>query len=106
MKRTLLKIEKEEADDKQFFLDRFGINVDDSIENEKISFVSYMLEPRMEYRAYVISGMIIPHSGFIVRDGGFGIIVTNPEGLTLTEEFAGVTAPLGSLMVMVMVIII
>ncbi len=80
-----------EADAKAFFAWRFGIDVDDPANIGRLTFQSFQLDPRNKYRAYLISGSYVPDDGFEVRDGGFGITITDPNGYTLGGEFAGIT---------------
>ncbi len=87
-----------EADAKAFFLWRFGIDVDDPANIGRLTFQSFQLDPRNEYRAYLMSGAYVPDEGFEVRDGGFGITITDPNGYELGGEFAGVTIPRRSTM--------
>lgn len=80
-----------------FFLTRFGIDVN-LLENVgRVAFIPFMLDPRLEYRAYVVSGMKAPEEGWVVRDGGWIMLITDPAGYDLGADFTGVTAPAGSM---------
>ena len=39
------------------------------------SLVAFGVDPRLEYRAYLISGLRVPPEGFVVRDGGFRAVL-------------------------------
>jgi hypothetical protein len=41
------------------------------------SLEAFGVDPRLEYRAYFISGMRVPTEGFVVRDGGFRADLSN-----------------------------
>ena len=96
MQRTPEEIAIVESNAKQFFNERFGIDPDDPANTGRIRFEPFMLDPRNNYRAYVISGMRVPSTGFEVFDGGFVVLVIDPDGFTLGGEFAGEHTPFGS----------
>lgn len=96
MGRTDAEIEQYRADAVEFFKQRFGI---DPTTSEDVAFTSFMLDPRNEYRAYVVSGRDVPSEGWVVRDGGWTVAVMNPDGLTLGGEYEGVHVPQGTMMV-------
>lgn len=79
-----------------FYLTRFGIDVHAPENSGRITFRPFMLDPRLEYRAYVVSGMKAPKEGWVVRDGGWIMIINDPAGYELGGDFTGVTAPAGS----------
>jgi hypothetical protein len=80
----------------EFFKTRFGIDPDN---DDSVMFQSFMVDPRNEYRAYVVADREVPAEGWVVRDGGWSLAVMNPEGLTLGGDFEGVSVPQGSMMV-------
>ena len=80
-----------------FYLTRFGIDVHAPENSGRITFIPFMLDPRLEYRAYVVSGMKAPEEGWVVRDGGWIMIINDPTGYELGGDFTGVTAPAGSM---------
>lgn len=94
--RSDAEIEQDRANAIEFFQQRFGIDV---VDNENVMFTSFTFDPRNEYRAYVVAGRDVPPEGWVVRDGGWSVAVTNPDGLTLGGEYEGVQVPQGSMMV-------
>lgn len=80
-----------------FFLQRFGLDVVNDTEN--LYFTGLEVDPRNRMRAYTISGVHVPRRGWKVRDGGWGVFVINPEGVTLGGEFEGMHIPVNSGMV-------
>lgn len=96
--RSAAEVEALEAQAKLFFFDRFGIDVDDPAMAGRAVLQRFLLDPRAEYRAYVISGVNVPPEGFVINDGGWLLIVTDPNGIELTSgPFAGQHIPAGSL---------
>lgn len=91
--RTAAEIEALAAAAKEFFIWRFGIDVDDPANAGRVTFAPFYLDPRNKYRAYAISHKFVPSKGYEVRDGGFGITITDPNGYTLGGEFDGVQIP-------------
>ncbi len=81
---------------KAFFLNRFGIDVDDPAVQERITFTYITLNPDIEYREYIASGTRSAAEGWLVRDGAFTLTVTDPNGLELGGEFAGTSVPAGT----------
>jgi hypothetical protein len=84
---------KEEAT--AYFNETFGLNSTNSPEP-----TAYGVDPRNDDRAYIISGMAVPPEGWVVRDGGFMVNLTEETTLYGTwggEE--GKTVPAGSLFV-------
>lgn len=62
--------------------------------------IAFGVDPRNEYRAYIISGMDVPSEGWVVRDGGFMIAFMTDT--TLYGEWGGSegkTVPAGSFVV-------
>lgn len=99
MSRTQDEIDQKESDAKEFFKNRFGIDVDDPENEDRVRFRSFIMDPRNEYRAYVISGLRVPPEGFVVRDGGYLALLIDPEGFTLGGEFDGELTPFGTMFV-------
>ncbi len=83
---------------KNFYLDRFGIDVDDPINAGRILFQRYTLDPRMNYRNYLAAGKKIPAEGWHIYDGGWVIVVTDPNGYTLGGEWEGYHTEIGTLL--------
>ncbi len=92
------EIAAEEAAARLFFLERFGIDVDELVVSGRISYFPFTIDPRIEYRVYHLAGHRVPAGGWEVRDGGFLVVVVDPEGIELGGEFAGERAVAGSAM--------
>jgi hypothetical protein len=91
MNRSPAEIAQNRADALDFFASRFGlVDVDN---DPDLVFFDFYVDPRIEYRAYVISGERVPPDGFEIHDGGWIAIVTNPDGITLGGAFAGRHVP-------------
>lgn len=80
-----------------FYLTRFGIDVNAPANAGRVSFFPFMLDPRLEYRAYVVSGMKAPDEGWVVRDGGSIMLINDPAGVELGGDFTGITVPAGTM---------
>ena len=98
MQRTDEEIYNLTLEAKQFYLERFGIDVDDPDNDGRVSFDMFTLNPDFEYRLYAISGMKVPSQGWLIRDGGFKLEVIDPDGIELGGELAGTHAPFGAAM--------
>ena len=96
MGRSDEEIAENRAEAVDFFVERFGINPD---ERDDVMFTDFMFDPRNEYRVYAIGGRDVPTEGWVIRDGGWMLAITNPDGVTLGGEFDGVTVPQGTMMV-------
>lgn len=94
MGRTLAEVSALEAEAKQFFLGSFGVDVDDPANMGKIFFRRYYRDPRINLRAYVVSGTIVPNEGWEVHEGGWSLVFL--EDYTLGGEHAGEVAPAGT----------
>ncbi|WP_433929416.1 hypothetical protein AB3662_37480 [Sorangium cellulosum] len=92
--RTPAEIEQNRADALAYFETRFGIA--DADARADVAFLGFYADPRIDYRAYVISGQRVPPEGYVVHDGGWIALVTDPDGLTLGGELAGVHVPAGT----------
>jgi hypothetical protein len=80
-----------------FFAERYGV---DPISNtEDFYFTGYQIDPRIDYRAYTVSGEAAPAEGWETFDGGYLVVVTNPEGVTLGGEYEGIHIKAGALLV-------
>ena len=62
--------ERQNAHD--WFMTQFGLDVPLDMIMDNV------VDPRNEYRAYIISGMDVPSEGWVVRDGGF--MAMTPDG--------------------------
>lgn len=96
MGRSDAEIAQDRADAVAFFETRFGLNPD---EDEGLMMTDFMLDPRNEYRAYLSSETPIPSEGWVIRDGGWNLSVTDPDGRTLGGEFEGTHVPMGAMFV-------
>lgn len=95
MNRTPAQIAENRAAALAFFQERFGLANADS--HPDLFFFGFYVDPRIHYRAYVISGRHVPPEGFQVHDGGWAALVTHPAGLTLGGAFAGRHVPQNTL---------
>jgi roadblock/LC7 domain-containing protein len=82
---------------RNFFEQRFGVDVSDPRYAGRVMMVPFMLDPRWEYRVYNSSAEFVPQNGWVVRDGGYQLVVVDPEGVTLGGEFDGHHANMGAL---------
>jgi hypothetical protein len=85
-----------EVDAKAFFLDRFGVDVDDPANVDRITYDFYILDPRANYRVVTMANRVVPPEGWPVSDAYYGVIITDPAGYELGGEFTGITVPVGS----------
>lgn len=97
--RSPVEIAQKEHEAKAWFDQRFGIDVDDPANAERVDFFSWMADPRWNYRVYTWSGRNVPAEGFEVRDGGWAIMISDPDGYTLAGELDGVHVDAGSMAV-------
>jgi hypothetical protein len=93
MGRSEEEIAQDRAEAVAFFEERFGINPD---EHDGVDITSFMVDPRNEYRAYIVAGREVPAEGWVVRDGGWRFAVTAEDGVTLGGEFEGMQVPQGT----------
>ena len=97
MGRTPAEIAAVQASAVQFLNDRFGIPNADN--NPDITFLFFTTDERLNYRAYVVGDQKVPREGWEVRDGGYLAVVSNPAGIMLGGDFAGVHVPVNTSMV-------
>jgi len=79
-----------------FFRDRFGLDFAEAeavdgmktVEGAMLDTRGFMVDPRREYRAYIISGESVPAEGWVVRDGGWMASIQE-DGATLRGEWGG-----------------
>lgn len=79
-----------------FFRERFGVDVTAADLAGRVMMVPFMLDPRWEYRLYNSSGEQVPPEGWVVRDGGYQLVVVDPAGIDLGGEFLGQHAAPGA----------
>lgn len=99
MGRTDAEIAEKEAEAKGWFAQRFGIDVDDPADAARVDFFMWTADPRWNYRVYTWSGRNVPSGGYEVRDGGWAVMVTDPDGYTLGGELDGVEVAEGDMAV-------
>ena len=92
------EIRAEETRAQEFYMERFGLDAKKLSEQERAVFVPFRLDPRRDYRAFVFSGECVPNEGYEIRDGGFLLSITDPEGVDLGGEFEGQKAATNSTM--------
>jgi len=83
---------------KEFFLQRYGIYVDDPSMIGRTTFEMFTFNPDIQYRVYVAAGTKVSSEGWIIRDGGWKLEVIDPEGIDLGGELAGMHADKGYVM--------
>ena len=93
MGRSQAEVDVERQRAKDYFLTRFGVDVDTLEADQRIVFSSFFLDPRGEYRAYTAANEKAPSEGWVVRDGGFVLTVLDPNGIELGGEFEGLGLP-------------
>jgi len=89
MQRNDFEIGRNRSEAITFFNSRFGVDVS----NPGVYFTGFEGMQDINYRAVIISNENVPRKGWNVNDGGWLAIVTNPAGLTLGGQFAGVHVP-------------
>lgn len=89
------EIEARRAEAVAFFKDRFGIDVEI---HPGIVFTGYEVDPRINMRAYVVSGENVSKEGWKIDDGGFGAFVVDSAGVTLSGAWEGVHLPAASVL--------
>ncbi|MCI0537211.1 MAG: hypothetical protein L0Z50_18500 [Verrucomicrobiales bacterium] len=107
MQRTPAEVAAEEADAEQFFWQRFGLNFTATEPDANgvqtipgATFQAFVQNEAANYRAYTISGESVPSQGWLVRDGGW--IVTLTEDMVLHGDYGGAegkSAPAGAVVV-------
>ncbi len=73
MGRTPAEADAMELVTRDYFIARFGVDPMDPANVGKLYFRRYYRDPRIDLRAHVASGMVIPRRGFEVHDGGCSI---------------------------------
>lgn len=98
MGRTPEQVADQEQLAQQYFHDRFGLNFGDG--SGGFTFSAFVLNPHVNYRAYIVSGMTVPNTGWEVRDGGFQVVLTEDTILQGTYGGSeGIQVPAGASMV-------
>lgn len=92
-----------------FFRDTYGIDFSQAdavdgvktVDNATLDTPGFMVEPRIEYRAYTVAGRDVPAEGWVVRDGGW-MVTIGDGGAVLKGTWGGgerVEVPAGSFLV-------
>ena len=89
MNRTESETAEIAMEAKAFFLERCGIDVDSVVMEGRVAFDMFTLNPDFEYRLQIATGMKATSEGWVIRDGGFRLMILDPEGLDLGGEFSG-----------------
>lgn len=76
-----------------FFKARFGLDPDALENQDRLKLVMSSVIREKNYRVFTISDEMVPASGWLVRDGGWQLEVTDPLGITLGGEFSGMHVP-------------
>jgi hypothetical protein len=97
MGRSAQEIADQRAMAVQHFTDHFGMNADDPANQGRLLLIEYMLDPRNNYRVYSMAGERVPAEGWEVRDGGWQLVVIDPNGFELGGDYPGLTIPPSSL---------
>jgi len=80
-----------------YFKWKFGLDFTNPAIAQSVLLAPFTLDPRLNYRAYVMSGGYTPVEGYPVRDGGYvAVLLTD---LTLGGEFQGMTYPANTLFI-------
>lgn len=95
-KRTPEQIEEHRALAIAHFENTFGIDVAALESQGKVLFSPFILGSGMQYRVYSLSDTWVPTAGFDMADGGWVLMVTDPNGLTVN---GGTNIPAGSMSV-------
>lgn len=68
---------------------RFGIDPEDPQWAGRVTAIPFYADPRNDIRAYSMAGTRIHRHGWHVLDGGWLLIVTDPNGIELGGEYSG-----------------
>lgn len=109
MGRSEAEVEAELKLAETFFLETYGIDftsVDpvDGVKtagNATLDTAGFMVDPRIEYRAYTVAGRDVPAEGWVVRDGGWTVVIGD-GGALLKGAWGGdegIDVPAGSIIV-------
>lgn len=89
MGRTDAETAQVSANAKAFFLERFGLNVDELLAEGRVAYDMFTLNPDFQYRTRIATGMDVSEDGWIIRDGGFRLMIMDPEGIDMGGEWEG-----------------
>ena len=82
-----------EQDAKDFFLERFGVDVDDPANEGRFHFAPVLLEPRARYRVTTMGGRDVGPEGWLLSDGAWQVIFDDPDGYELGGTLPGYVVP-------------
>lgn len=91
-------IQQYELDAAAFYSERFGIDVNDPANAERLMYAPFGCDPRLAYRVVTMAGRTVPPQGWPVCDAGYLLTIIDPAGFELGGEFVGLTAPAGASM--------
>jgi len=97
--RTDAEIILKEQEAKDYFYSKFGLDVEDPKYSGRIAIRMMQVDPRFNLHVISASKDQVPKEGWRIDDGGWVMFVTDPEGVELGGELAGVHAPFGSFVV-------
>lgn len=89
MNRTDAEVAEIREDARQHFIEHFGIDVDDPAYAGRVSFTMFMVNPDFQYRVHALAGEQVVSDGWIIRDGGFQLMVTDPNGVFVKDPALG-----------------
>lgn len=95
-KRTPEQIEEHRALAIAHFENTFEINIAELESQGKVMFSPFILPNEMQYRVYSLSDTWVPTTGFEMADGGWALMVTDPNGITVNGD---ILIPAGSMSV-------
>ncbi len=90
------EIEEDRREAESFFKTRFGIDVNDPANDERVALRSFAVDPRINFRAAMITGSWVEKAGTPVLDGGWILEIIDPKGMELGGEHEGVYVSTGS----------
>ena len=88
MRRTPAEIDANKREAADFFRQRFGLDFSAGDVTDGVMLLPFAMPPKINYRAYTISGESVPATGWEVRDGGWAALV-GPGGATLYGGWGG-----------------
>src|SRR5918994_6850433 len=79
MGRTADEVAEQEELAEQYFHDRFGL--DFGAGSSGFTYDAFVLNPHVNYRAYIVSGEAVPNTGWGGRDRGFPVVLAEDTNL-------------------------
>jgi len=97
MNRTDAEVAEIREKARQHFIMHFGIDADHPDYAGRVSLNQFMVNPDFQYRVHALSGEQVPSDGWIIRDGGYQFLVTDPDGIDVNDPMLGqIHVPAGS----------